>query len=372
MRLLSFDVLNFRNITSCTLAPHPLFSFIRGDNGQGKTNLMEALHLIFTMRPIRTGNDLRPLVKKGEEYFSLRAQIAEDGGSSHGPSQRTRELFFSFAKNGQKKIMMDRSEVAARDFLSTGALHFFSPDQASLLVESPEVRRRALDRSVFHVERSYFDTLAQFKGVLKRRNTILKMERDAKLLASLDRTFAPLSFSVSESRRRFLEALSPHFTQVWSELKPRVAPMSISFAQNLGGAKSEEAFLQCLLGSAESDFQRGTSLLGPQREDIRFLIGERSSKHFVSHGERKVAALSFVLASIKLVRKISGKDPILIIDDLAAELDRETKDRVLAYLDGLDLQIVMTGISFPWDTEKEGGFFSICEGNLAENGSAGK
>ncbi|MBU1239540.1 DNA replication and repair protein RecF [Myxococcota bacterium] len=361
MKLLSFEAINFRNIAHCTFTPHEVFSFIHGNNGQGKTNLMEALHLLFTLRPIRTGNDIRPLLMQGAEYFSLRAQV-DDLEGSH-------ELFFSFSRSGAKKLILDGVEATPREFLTFGPVMFFSPDQAALIVESPEVRRRAIDRSVFHVEPSFYELLAQFKGTLKRRNSILKMDNDPRLLASIDRSFAPLAFEVSRRRRQFIEALAPYFSAVWAVLKPSIFPMSISFFENLGNAQGEEELYTLLRNASNADFQRKTSLLGPQREDLHFLVEEKSSKFFVSHGERKIAALAFIIACIQLIREKSGRVPLFLLDDLAAELDTKTRELVLSYLDHINLQIVMTGIFFPWETNKEGRFLTINEGVLSLNES---
>ena len=355
MKLVDFEVHNFRNIRHLSLRPHPDFTFISGDNGQGKTNLMEAIYVLFNLRPIRSGKDFRPLVQKEQTFFSLGANVAMEHGTQH--------LFLSFTK-GKKKLLVQKNSVSTKEFLSYGPLNFFSPDEATLLVESPEVRRRALDRSIFHLSPDYFDVLKRFKATLKRRNSVLKMERDKALLSSIDYIFAPLAHEVSQRRSRFIADLRPWYEATWRALKPSLPMLNLGFHSPSTDACTVEEYGALLQERMNQDFLHGTTSIGPQREDITFTIDGHSSKHFISHGERKIAALAFTLSIISMQLHALESIPILLIDDLAAELDEVTKEFVQQYLSKLRAQLIMTGISYPFNVRMEGAFFSIEAGNL--------
>jgi DNA replication and repair protein RecF len=336
MIILNVEIKNFRNINNIDWIPDKFHSFINGKNGEGKTNLLESLYVLFNLRPLRSGNDFKPLLKKGEEFFSIKA-IIKNG-------KKEFELFFSWS-NGEKRLLIDREKVKPKEFLKNNPVLFFSPDQASFLVESPEVRRRVLDKFIFTMDPSYFDLLSSYKGLLKRRNRVLKYQKDSLLLSSLDTIFAPLAFEVSQKRELMTKKLEPLFVEHWRNLKPENFELSIDYKKNMGEANSKEEFNNILKKREDSDFTTRSTYLGPHREDLIFTMDGAPSKHFISHGERKIASLAFILAFAEMYLQETNKKPLFLIDDISSELDNDTLKRVMNIIYKKKTQVIIAGVN---------------------------
>jgi DNA replication and repair protein RecF len=328
---------NFRNIEEIYWEPNKKNSIILGDNGEGKTNLLEAIYLLFTLRPLRTGKDYRPLLKKKENYFSIKANIVLN--------DKTDEIFISYS-NGKKKLIINKKEVKPKEFLQNHTILFFSPDQSTLLVESPEMRRRLVDRFIFALSPEYYDSLKKFKSILKKRNALLKQTTDKKLIYSLDYSLAPFAFKVSKERREFINLIKPYFENEWKYLKPEVSNLTVGYNSGKKLYNSPESFLKKLHQKIDTDINRNITTFGPHREDISFTINDGIGlKNYLSHGERKAAALAFNLGFAKLLRKKINFHPLFLLDDLSSELDNKTYTRVIENLMDLDSQIIITTLN---------------------------
>ena len=233
-------------------------------------------------------------------------------------------------------------EVLNRQFLEHPPVLFFSPDNASLLVESPQMRRSLIDRLVFSMDSQYYELLQKYQYLLKQRNATLKLHRDDGLLQVLDRQLVPLAMDISTRRSSLIEQMQDIFSRQWEELKPDTFPMEVRYSVQL--PETWEERLEQYRERSSMDWQQQTTTLGPHREDILFKAGGRAPRSVLSHGERKSAAFAFNLAFATLYQKEWGTAPLLLVDDLAAELDTATLERSLHRLVHWPGQIILTAL----------------------------
>lgn len=334
MKILNLGLVSFRNITRMKWEPGSGRNLIVGDNGQGKTNLLEAIYTVFNLRSMRTSNDFKPLINRTSQFFNIRCLVEEDDG-------RKTDIHLAY-DGSRRKLTVDRSTVSPRDFLRNHLLVFFSPDQASLLADSPEMRRRLTDRFIFSLYPEYYDLLNEFKLTMRKRNAILKIGGELKLVSAIDASFAPLAYRVSRLRREFINRLAPHFRSQWIRIKPELEVLDVSY----GGSEvsSSRQMAELLMSNIENDRRTGRTGVGPNVEDVLFRFGNDLSRHYLSHGERKIASFCFNLAFAELCRTKENINPVLLIDDISSELDSVTLSKTVKSIYEMDFQTIITTI----------------------------
>lgn len=335
MRILLLSLISFRNITRMKWELGAGRNIIVGDNGQGKTNLLEAIHTVFNLRSMRTSNDFKPLIHRGSQFFNIRCLLEEDDG-------KKADILLAY-DGSRRKLTVDRNAVSPRDFMRNHPLVFFSPDQASLLADSPEMRRRLTDRFIFSLYPEYYDLLNEFKLTMRKRNAILKTGGDLKLVNAIDASFAPLAYRVSRLRREFINKLAPHFRSQWIKIKPELEVLDISYGGQ-GDVSNSHQMADLLLANLETDRRTGRTGVGPNVEDILFRFGNELSRHYLSHGERKIASFCFNLAFAELCRTKENIKPVMLIDDISSELDSVTLSKTVRSVYEMDFQTIITTI----------------------------
>lgn len=328
---------DFRNYTQQRVEFSPHLNLILGDNGEGKTNLLEALFLLSTTRSHRTNQD-RDLVRFGEQFYYVGCKV-----NKHSHTERI-EVGYSLAR--KQKIAKLSGVPLARLSELIGVLNvvLFSPEDLDLVKGSPGGRRRFLDIFLSQLRSGYVAQLQRFNKVLGQRNDCLRLIQNRRftedVLCPWDEQYADLAVSISGMRRRMMEEFAPEFHNYARKISGR-EKLTIDYDEALSGM-DESSLIRRLEATRAGDIQRGSTSLGPHRDDLTFLIDGRSAALYASQGQQRTAVLALKLAELGYLQRATGECPVLLLDDVFSELDEVRKEALVKVISG-EVQSFVTG-----------------------------
>ena len=368
MRLVQLEVTDLRNIRHVRLELCSGLNYFYGDNGAGKTAILEAVALLFNGRSFRSPSTKR-VIREGQGSVVVRA-VLEDAarGRTEVAISRDRKNHTELRLNGSKTQQM--SAVA-----SLVAVQVMLPDISGLVFDGPALRRRMLDWGVFHVEPEYLRTLQRYQRALSQRNAALKQLSSAKsdsepqeALAVWDPPVVSNGESVARMRRDYVEMLRPHFDDVMRTFAPELN-VSVELRDGWG---EEASFADRLTQSLSMDVKFGATQSGPHRADLRVKLGGSPAADVASRGQGKILASAIKLAQARMLFLQHGRESLFLIDDLGAELDVLHNRKFFEILEGMNAQILATSIhrSLADDAYREGPkvLFHVEQGAVCTDG----
>ena len=380
MHVTHLGLVDFRSYPAAELSLSAGAAAFIGRNGQGKTNLVEAIEYVATHSSHRVSSDL-PLVRVGAEQAVIRAAV------QRFDRQALVELEINPGRANRARL--NRSPVSrARDVLGVVRAVVFSPDDLELVKGDPGARRRYLDDLLVARQPRYAGVRADYERVLRQRTTLLKTAggrggrvRSDSALATLEVWNASLARSGAElmaARLRLIEALRPHVARHYAAVAagvPRTGggndadlDYRASFDLPGGGERAADELAAALLaelGRRRSDeLERGVSLVGPHRDDVRLRLGPLPAKGYASHGESWSYALALRLAAFDLLRE-DGDDPVLILDDVFAELDELRRDRLASLVAGAEQVLVTAAVASDVPDHLRQKRYDVVEGSVS-------
>jgi len=357
MRITSLSINGLRNIESLTLAPSPGINQLTGPNGAGKTTVLEALHLLSLGRSFRTRKIHRLLAPKTDE-LSVRVEFTDpSSGQSH-------QAGILKTRAGDTTLKLDYQSLnSIVEVTRMLPVKVVNPDSHRLVQEGPDQRREFLDWGVFHVEQAFFPTWKQYRRALHQRNQILKVHSNLAELAAWDRELAFAGEQVNQFRIKYVDQLKP---VVEAFAKRFSLTQEISMRYRSGWSK-ESTLLDALTAEQQAAIRPAFTTAGPHRAELALLADGLPAKDILSRGEQKLLVYALHFGQLQLFREATGRLPIILLDDLAAELDKRFCGRVVEELSRLEMQafvsgnepLEMNGIS---STE----IVALSEGKLAE------
>ena len=343
------ELADFRSYERVAVDLDPGVSVLVGQNGMGKTNLIEALGYVATLDSYRVATDA-PLVRAGATAAIIRCAIVHDG----------RELLveLEIVPGKANRARLNRSPARrARDVLGALRMVLFAPEDLELVRGDPSERRRYLDDLLVARLPRFAGVRADYDRVVKQRNALLRTAyltrkvggsrgQDLSTLAVWDQHLARHGAELLAGRLELVAALGPHLTKAYDAVAAGRSTASIGYASRLGEALGpdrpalEEALLASLAERRTAEVERGVTLVGPHRDELSLTLGDLPVKGYASHGESWSFALALRLAAYDLLRS-DGIEPVLVLDDVFAELDAGRRDR-LAALVGDSTQLLVT------------------------------
>lgn len=332
MPLIKLGVRNFRNLEKVDLEPAADLNLITGQNASGKTSLLEAIYYLGRASSFRT-NRFDKIIQKGQKELSVYAQqILENGQKVPFGLKKT-------AKTVQIRINEQKVTKVA-NLVYNLPLQVIHPNSHQLLEEGPTYRRRFLDWGVFHVEHSFYPVWQRYQTALKQRNTALRQHSPKKLVQVWDHELLDSGHILNDKRQAYINELQG---LVIDFIKPVLGDMDIKLSYLAGWSKGL-TFEQALQQSLQTDIDRGFTGVGPQRADISVQVDGVLANERISRGQQKILVTCLLLAQAGLYNKKTGKNCILLIDDVAAELDTDNRLRLLDVLLGMNVQMFLTSI----------------------------
>lgn len=354
MRLTLLECRDFRRLESVSFAPAPGWNVLRGGNAQGKTTVLEAILYAATSKSHRTTQD-RDLVRHGAEGFHVRASAM----------RLDRETVIdAYWWKGAKRFKVNGvPQTRLSDILGRIQVVFFSPEDMDLVQGAAAGRRRLLDMALAQLDGAYLAALQSYRQVLRQRNELLRSASpDGAQLDVWDEQLARHGREVAARRAAYLGALAGHAQAAYAAIAD-AERFEAAYAPDIG---PEEDFLAILQKQRGSDLKYRVTGRGPHRDDVEFRIGDRAARVYASHGQQKTAVLAMKLGMLKLVRGRIGEYPVLLLDEVLAELDAERSRRLFAALPEGVQCIVTTTDSYAREQwfGKEAAHFVVEEGQV--------
>ncbi|MDY3919171.1 MAG: DNA replication/repair protein RecF [Candidatus Limivivens sp.] len=332
----SLKLENFRNYETLDLTFDPGTNIFYGDNAQGKTNILESIYLCGTTKSHKGSKD-REMIRFDREEAHLCMELRKN--------EILYKIDMHLRKNKAKGIAINGVPIRkASELLGIGNFVFFSPEDLNIIKNGPAERRRFLDLELCQLNRVYLYNLTNYNKILNQRNKLLK---DApwhpEYLDTLDIwdiQMAEFGKKVIRERADFTERLNGIISGVHKSLTGGKEEIRISYEENVPEAELQ----QRLSENRERDFRMKTTQTGPHRDDLCFQVNGIDIRKFGSQGQQRTAALSLKLAEIELVKQEIHDSPVLLLDDVLSELDRNRQHYLLESLDQIQTLITCTGI----------------------------
>ncbi|MBB5854106.1 DNA replication/repair protein RecF [Amycolatopsis umgeniensis] len=381
MYLRHLQVTDFRSWPQADLALEPGPTVLVGQNGRGKTNLLEAIGYIATLGSHRVATDA-PLVRHGCERALIRVAVVNED------RELTVELEITPGKANRARI--NRGAVGKpRDVLGILRTVLFSPEDLALVRGDPGERRRFMDELLVLRAPRYAGVRADYEKVLKQRNALLKTagkrrtgREDPYALSTLDvwdDHLAVAGAALLAARLNLIADLAPYAAAAYMGVAPDSRPAKIAYKSSLGeampegygvsdGPRADQAVLkdvlvEALKRSRNLELERGVSMVGPHRDELDLILGEAPAKGYASHGESWSFALALRLGSYELLRGEAG-EPVLLLDDVFAELDRRRRARLAEVAAGAEQVLVTAAVDEDVPAELAGHRFLVADGEI--------
>jgi DNA replication and repair protein RecF len=329
-----------RNLGPLQLEPRARFNVFSGDNGQGKTNLLEAIFVIASLRSFRTSR-LADVIAFGAERARLGARVRKDDMV---------RLYEVEVVPGTRKVMLDGKAVRplARYFGGFNVV-VFTPEDLALPRGAPADRRRFLDRGVFNLRPDYLATAQDYERVLKTRNAVLRQAGDGAidrrrledLLAVYDPQLARLGAQVSAARQAFVSVVQDELAAAFAAITRTERRATVRYALRASAA-SEDALLAALGAARAKDLATRATQVGPHRDDLAFELDGREAGAYASQGQLRAIMLAWKTAELAVLARAHGDSPILLLDDVSSELDPQRNEYLFDHLAGLAGQCFIT------------------------------
>ena len=340
MYLKTLHLRQFRNYRDCIVDFDAPKTILVGNNAQGKSNLLEAVELLSTLKSHRSVRD-RDLVLENASVGQIRANLERAYGSV--------ELALTLRTQGRRTVALNREALRRQlDFLGVMNAVQFSSLDLELVRGAPERRRNWLDSLLIQLEPIYAYILQQYNQVLRQRNALLKKYRSWVVESSLEETSKDLNAElalwdiqlattgsrVTRRRARVIERLAPLAAQWHASISKATEVLEVTYAPNVPLENDDpqavqKAFLDKIQQRRIPEQHQGTTLVGPHRDEVEFTINQTPARSYASQGQQRTLVLALKLAELKLIEEVVGEPPLLLLDDVLAELDLNRQNQLL-------------------------------------------
>ncbi|GGB16677.1 DNA replication/repair protein RecF [Agarivorans gilvus] len=313
MHIQSLGLQHFRNIEAASLSLNPQLNVILGNNGSGKTSVLEAIYYLGFGRSFRSNRPSKVITYQ-KDSFVVFAQLEQH------------KIGLQKFKSGDTALRINKENVRSQAVLaSLLPLQILHPEGYALVDGSPKYRRAYLDWGVFHVEHQFHGAWQNYKRLLKQRNALLKQTKSYQDLSYWDKQLVELAELVSQLRAKYVDSISQSLSQLVSEFLPEYS-FELSFFK---GWDDKNSLSELLSTSFSRDRLMGFTQYGPHKADLKFKFNGVNAVDLISRGQLKLFVCALILAQGQHAEQVSGNKTIYLIDDFAAELD-SAKRRLLA------------------------------------------
>ena len=330
MQLTRLRLTDFRCFEALEINPGPGVNVITGDNASGKTSLLEALYILGRGQSFRHAT-ARPAVREGQTAFTVHGLIRSG-------EQRSRQLAVQRDRRGMHYRCDGNPSTTRLDLVNAFPLQLIDPNLHRLLEQGPRYRRHFLDWGVFHVEQAFFPAWHRYRRALRQRNRALKARWAKKDVIAWDAELVHNAEIVDACRRAYIEDIR-RYMPAQAERLLGEATIAIDYEP---GWRHDEGFGAALAAGLDQDQRMGFTQRGPHRADLRISVAETTARDWVSRGQQKVLTAALLIVQARLLHLRRGVQPILLVDDLAAELGPQYRDGLAAEIAGLGGQCFVT------------------------------
>lgn len=394
MRLVHLRLSQFRNFAMQEVNLRPRLNFFLGANGQGKTNLLEAVFMLSRGESFRSAQH-EHFLKDRSTRARIAATVETASSNPAGASQSEikshvmrQQIVLDFA-DGRATATCDGKRTGFSTLSAQIPVVLFSPESLASIKEGPDQRRELIDSVLATRSERDSKLLKEFAKVLRSRNVLLKQiaKGDSRTttrasLDSLTTVFLLLATQVTDARLRALEQIEPEWKKSVAQIfvakeqsTEKLEPANVKFRYEISGNDAMgwtpdqifDAFSKRLSELGSRELQLGASLVGPHKHDLRFLFSENDSRFYCSQGQQRALILAFKIAQISVHHSTLGRYPILLLDDVMSELDAAKRNRLMEYLEETTAQVLITATDLIWSRkfpEERNAVFAVENGNV--------
>ena len=338
MKVINIKLKNFRNYEDLDLAFDGNMNIIVGKNAQGKTNIVEALYIMSTLKSFRNSK-LHDCIREDCPFAEIEINVENE-------NRIIKNLKLKINGSGENDFFVNGNKISQKKEM-IGWLYavVFSPDELKIVKGAPETRREFLDTDICQISKAYSGLLARYEILLLSRNKLLKFAKNSSTLhAQLDiyeEQMALIGGQISISRQNFVQKLNNYANNIMQALSGGKETLKIEYVGIDGDTREEksENFLKLLKESRKKDLELGFSSVGPHRDDLKFIVNEKEVKPFASQGQQRSVVLATKIAEMKTLTNEKEK-PIMILDDVFSELDSARQKMLVDYF--VDSQVFIT------------------------------
>lgn len=323
MILTELHLHHFRNYQDLTVHFNPGVNVLIGHNAQGKTNMLEAIYVLSLTKSHRTSND-HELINWQEKLALISGTVEKSIGKI--------PLELQFSSKGKKAKVNHLEQARLSQYVGQLNAILFAPEDLSLVKGSPALRRHFMDREFSQMSSKYLYNAGQYRTLLRQKNKYLKQlkykqQTDRVLLGVLSDQLAAFGAEVIIARQHFLKHLEGWAADLHQEISLNKESLQLEYVNQLkvnDETTAEEAYqalFKLYQDNEQREIEQGTTIYGPHRDDIRFLVNDKNVQAFGSQGQQRTTALSVKLAEIDLMKEQTGEYPLLLLDDVLSELD---------------------------------------------------
>lgn len=345
MKIKSIALKNFRNYDYQKLELDDKLNIIIGDNAQGKTNLLEALYVCGFGKSFRTNKD-SDLINFEEETTTVKIEIEQENGYEQAIEYRINQ------KNKKEFLVNGVNITKISELLGTINLVLFYSDDLKLIKDSPQERRKFINRELSHISRIYCLDIIEYNRILIQRNELLKkifyQPAFKETLDIWDEQLALKGAKIIVKRMSFVGLLNDISHEIHKNITSQTENLSINYITSVKNLTNYDTIKGDLMAglkkNQESDIKRGFTSVGPHRDDIDIKINGINIKSFGSQGQQRTAALSLKLSEIEIIKREVGEYPILLLDDVMSELDHKRQRDLIYTLKNVQTIITTTDV----------------------------
>ncbi|MGY0694167.1 DNA replication/repair protein RecF [Virgibacillus sp. FSP13] len=368
MHIQQLTLKNYRNYDQQDIKFDDKINLIIGENAQGKTNLMEAIYVLAFTKSHRTPRE-KELIQWDKEYAKIEGRITKRNQSF--------PLEIVVSSKGKKAKLNRIEQQRLSDYIGALNVVMFAPEDLTLVKGAPQIRRRFIDMELGQIQPRYVYHLGQYQKVLKQRNHLLKQlqrngTQDRTMLQVLTEQLIEHAATLLERRFVFMDLLRKWSGPIHYGISRELEQLEIKYcatievSEEANKEKIESIYLDKFQEIQEKEIERGTTLVGPHRDDLTFLVNNKDVQTFGSQGQQRTTALSIKLAEIELIYNEVGEYPVLLLDDVLSELDDYRQSHLLNTIQGKVQTFVSTtsidGINH--DTLREAELFRVKGGTV--------
>lgn len=341
MRLMNLTLLNFRNYNKTVLEFSPGVNILIGDNGAGKTNILEGIYVLSLTKSNRLGMD-SDLIKNGCQYLEVEGEVSYDDYI-----KKYRIYIDKFAK----KVYINKFNIKKiSEYISNFCVTSFLPNDIEIIKGAPSLRRNLLNIQIGVLYNNYLKHVNEYNSVLKMRNEYLKRLNvnalaDIKYLEVINKKLLDISVKIYQFRFFYLEEVNKLISSVYKKLSG-ISDIKVEYVNNLGLTSfDEEKIREILLNkwkkNLNKEMMQGMTLSGLHRDDLVFLINGMDAKFFASQGQQRLIVIAYKICELLIFKKIKGEYPVLLLDDVFSEIDIKKRNNIIKFFKK-DIQVIIT------------------------------
>ena len=359
MELTHLKFSNFRNIKQAELQPHRFFNILYGLNAQGKTNILEGICLLGSLKSFRTTrND--DLIRHGSSEAQIKGRSVKNRVAD--------DMRLDISKEGKTARLNGKVISQPDNYLNCLRPVVFSPEEVNLAKGGPSGRRRLIDRAVFQATPGYLTLVQNYERQLKQRNKLLKEKSSEMEINPWTDAIIKSGSQIRIARKNYIDSIYPEFFDCYKHISGESEHAEIVYRSDCTDLQElEDKFAEELNRQKDQEIKYGMTLSGPHRDDIYFFLEEKALREFGSQGQQRSFILALKTAQVLDLEKRFGEPPLLLLDDLLGELDRQRQNYFFEFLLKIKAQVFITTT----DTEplansgiNEGLYFQVKNGVL--------